>query len=67
MSRPIARPVLIALLALGAVGGLVLVVLSHRHGFGHHPAFERKIADVCTESALRVFERRSSDTTRAAE
>jgi hypothetical protein len=53
------RKIVITLLALGAVGGFAagFARLScYRHGgwHGRHAAFERRVADVCAEAALRA-------------
>lgn len=56
---------LMALLAVGAVAGfgagffrLYAGGYGHRGApgrFGHHAELERRVADACTESALRVY------------
>jgi hypothetical protein len=55
------RPFLIAVLGLGSFLGYGSAIFHHVHGYGHTPlgsdrreAFERHIADVCTESAVRA-------------
>jgi hypothetical protein len=53
------RRILIGLLALGALGGFAAGfarLCAHRHGgwHGRHEAFERRVADVCAEAALRA-------------
>jgi hypothetical protein len=64
------RKIAIALLALGALGGFGAGFARllhhghhghHAHGrFGHHSEFERRVAQTCTEAALRVYERERS-------
>jgi hypothetical protein len=58
------RPVLIAFLALGTVLGFGSTVFSHAH-MAHRDAFERHVADICADSALRASGK-SSDVGRAA-
>ena len=53
------RPILIVLLSLGIVGGLGAAAHGHRTHHERHEAFKQKVADICTESALRVFEQRT--------
>jgi hypothetical protein len=57
------------LLAVGAVAGFASGVARLCYGgfghygsggrFAHHRDFERRVADTCAESALRVYERQS--------
>jgi hypothetical protein len=57
------RKLLMVLLGLGAVAGFGAGFARmchagyghHGHGFGRHGDFERRVADTCTESALRVY------------
>ena len=57
------RPVLFALLALGILGGAATATHGYRwhsvHGSARREAFKQKIADVCTQSALRVYKKQS--------
>ncbi|HEY6079291.1 MAG TPA: hypothetical protein VIW29_10835 [Polyangiaceae bacterium] len=60
------RKLLMVVLGLGAVAGFGagFARLCHsdwRPGarFGHHAELERRVADACTESALRVYGRQS--------
>ena len=53
------RRILIGLLALGALGGFAAGfarLACHRYdgGHGRHEAFERHVADVCADAALRA-------------
>jgi hypothetical protein len=56
------RSILMIVLGLGAVAGFAsgFARLCH-YGpgarFGHHAELERRVADACTESALRVYGR----------
>ena len=56
------RKILIALLSLGAIGGLLIAGYTHRHyhADGRHQAFKQKVADICTESAIRVYDQRAA-------
>ena len=47
-----ARRILMGLLALGAVGGFASA-FHHRH-HDHREAFERHVADLCSDAALRA-------------
>jgi hypothetical protein len=68
-SNPMQRKILMVLLGLGAVAGFGAGFARLYHGgFGHHgpggrfdrrAAFEQRVADTCTEAALRVYDRRS--------
>ena len=60
------RKILMLLLGFGAVAGFSagFAGLCHeRWGyqgrFGHHAQLERRVADACTESALRVYGQKS--------
>ena len=62
------RKLLMVLLGLGAVAGFAsgFARLCYGHGnfgpgsrFGHHADFERRVADTCAESALRVYDRQA--------
>jgi len=66
------RKLLMVLLGVGAVAGFASGVARLCYGgyggFGHHGPggpferhrdFERRVADTCAESALRVYERQS--------
>ncbi len=54
------RTITIIALSLGAVAGLGLAIYRFHGPFPHRrEAFERRVADVCTQSALRVYEQRS--------
>lgn len=49
---PMRRPFLIALLALGTVGGYAAGFASlHGHGHARRAAFERHVANVCIDAA----------------
>jgi hypothetical protein len=58
------RKALMILLGLGAVAGFGAGFARLCHiGYGHHggdrrAAFEKRVADTCTESALRVYGRK---------
>lgn len=61
------RKLLMVLLGLGAVAGFGAGFARLCHGgfghhghFGRHADFERRVADTCTESALRVYGQKSS-------
>jgi hypothetical protein len=65
------RKVLMVLLGVGAVAGfgagfarLCHVGYGHHRGagFGRHAELERRVADACTESALRVYRQKSVGT-----
>ena len=47
------RPLLIGLLAVGTVLGFGSAIFHRAHG-ARHEAFERHVADICAESALRA-------------
>lgn len=47
------RPLLIGLLAVGTVLGFGSAIFHRTHSH-RHEAFERHIADICAESALRA-------------
>ena len=47
------RPLLIGLLAIGTVLGFGSAIFHRAHG-ARHQAFERHVADICAESALRA-------------
>jgi len=52
------RKLLMALLALGAVGGYAAGFASVHGRFGHeHRSFHERIADECAQAALRVRDR----------
>jgi hypothetical protein len=67
------RGIIIFLLAAGAVAGFTIGFMRLRYGYGHghgwghghgrwghdRVAFENHVADVCTKSAERVFEKQS--------
>jgi hypothetical protein len=62
------RNSLMVLLGLGAVAGFASGFAHLCHGgyahfgpgrFGHHADFERRVADTCAESALRVYDRQA--------
>jgi len=63
------RKFLMVLLGVGAVAGFAAGFARMCHGgfghygagsrFGHHGDFERRVADTCAESALRVYNRQS--------
>ena len=61
--RTMKRPIVITLLSLGAIAGVAMAVHAFRwhaaHPGGHHEAFRQKVADICTQSALRVYEQQS--------
>ena len=58
------RPALLTLLGLGIVSGAASAAHGYRwhsdHGRSRHEAFRNKVADICTQSALRVYDRRSA-------
>lgn len=59
-----ARKVLLVILGLGAVAGFASGIARLCHygpgaRFGRHAELERRVADACTESALRVYGRQS--------
>jgi hypothetical protein len=58
------RPALFTLLAVGILGGGATATHIYRwhspHGSARHEAFKRKIADICTQSALRVYKKQSA-------
>ncbi len=63
------RKLLMVLLGVGAVAGFAsgiarLCYGGYGHGarghFGRHADFERRVADTCAESALRVYGRQNS-------
>jgi hypothetical protein len=47
------HPLLIGLLAVGTVLGFGSAIFHRAHG-ARHEAFERHVADICAESALRA-------------
>jgi hypothetical protein len=54
------RRLMIALLALGMVGGFAsfLCRAEHgAHGWGRRAQFERRVAELCTDAALRAQKR----------
>lgn len=61
------RNLLMILLGLGAIAGFAAGFARLYYGPGahhgwrseRHAAFERRVADTCTESALRVYKRSS--------
>jgi hypothetical protein len=63
------RKLLMALLGLGAVAGFAAGFARvchgghgpHGRGFGRHAELERRIADTCTESAMRVYGQKSAE------
>jgi hypothetical protein len=65
------RKLLMVLLGVGAVAGFGAGFARlchagyghHGRGFGRHAELERRIADTCTESALRVYGQKSAGTT----
>ena len=56
----IRRPVLLTVLSLGIASGAASAVHGYRwysdHGLSRHEAFQKKVVDICTQSALRVYE-----------
>jgi hypothetical protein len=58
------RPALFTLLALGVLGGAATATHGYRwhsaYGSARREAFKQKIADVCTQSALRVYKKQSA-------
>jgi hypothetical protein len=58
------RPALLTLLGLGIVSGAASAAHGYRwysdHGRSRHEAFQNKVADICTQSALRVYDQRSA-------
>jgi hypothetical protein len=60
------RRILMVLLGVGAVAGFASGFARLCYGgFGHgrwdrHAEFERRVADTCTESALRVYGQKSA-------
>ena len=65
------RKLLMVLLGLGAVGGFASGFAHLCHGpfgrYGHgpggydrHSEFERRVADTCTEAALRVYNQKTT-------
>ena len=66
------RKLLMVLLGFGAIAGFAAGFARLCHGgygaWGHgpggrldrHAAFERRVADTCTEAALRVYDRQSA-------
>jgi hypothetical protein len=57
------RPAVLTLLGLGIVSGAASAAHGYRwysdHGWARHEAFQNKVADICTQSALRVYDQRS--------
>jgi hypothetical protein len=59
------RKFLMVLLGVGAIAGFAAGFgrLCYGHGpgghFDRHAEFERRVADTCAESALRVYQRQS--------
>ena len=58
------RKILMVVLGLGAVAGFGAGFARLCHygpgaRFGHHAELERRVADACTESALRVYGRQN--------
>ena len=52
------RGILIGVLIVGAVAGLSAGFCRVGHaGWGHHRDFQERIAETCTDAALKVFER----------
>jgi len=60
------RKLLMVLLGFGAAAGFASGFAHLCHGYGHfgpgarfgrHGDFERRVADTCAESALRVYQR----------
>ena len=58
------RPAIFTLLSLGILSGAATAVHGYRWYSGHvgsrHEAFQNKVADICTQSALRVYDKRSA-------
>jgi hypothetical protein len=63
------RKFLMVLLGVGAVAGFASGFARMCHGgfghygtggrFDHHSDFERRVADTCTDSALKVYQRQN--------